>query len=322
MPSRFQGNFDAAVSYVDPKSGRNIYFVERPTSTFQYIFDYIVSGNYFDVPSFQENPSLIRNLRKEAEFFGLEGFLYQLKITKTFIPNSGEGDKGILYWLGTNKGTNTTYQNPFTIGSIHVGGWVDDESNDIDEFAASATSRANYVEYRAPLSFEIIQNHHLRAIQKLSWCEHAIKRLPIVLDLKSISVRPSHYSLRATTCYGMAGDWNFEGSLDGNDWDVLHAARSDGNLDFSVHNDHDATKLSVKLGELYDTVENESEEEQCKAIVNMVETEFRHTWELTPPPTKFYRYFRIIGAMPLDYDGENFCLHGEGIELFGDVYEE
>lgn len=55
-----------------------------------------------------------------------------------------------------------------------------------------------------------------------------------------------------------------------------------------------------------------------------VEREFRHTWQITPPSDIFCRYFRIIGVGP-DYEhGENAstCLHGVGLELYGDVHEE
>lgn len=70
-----------------------------------------------DSPSFQKEPSLVRNLRGEADFFGLEEMSNILKATKTFSPELG--DQGVLHWLGTNEGT-TSYQNPFKIGAIHV----------------------------------------------------------------------------------------------------------------------------------------------------------------------------------------------------------
>lgn len=49
----------------------------------------------------------------------------------------------------------------------------------------------------------------------------------------------------------------------------------------------------------------------------------RHTWTIDPPST-FYRYFRIIGS-GTDYErAENAsdCLHGVGLELYGDIHED
>lgn len=50
-------------------------------------------------------------------------------------------------------------------------------------------------------------------------------KIPVILDLKSVSLRLTAYSLRYDGC-GMT-DWNLEGSQDGKEWTVLHQARND-----------------------------------------------------------------------------------------------
>ena len=67
-----------------------------------------------------------------------------------------------------------------------------------------------------------------------------------------------------------------------------------------------------------------SREEKTQFCQEFAERELRHTWEITPPSDIFYRYFRIIGSGN-DYErAENSsnCLHGVGLELYGDIHEE
>jgi len=44
-----------------------------------------------------------------------------------------------------------------------------------------------------------------------------------------VTVKRAHYSLRYGTCLGMS-DWNFEASVDGVSWHILHEARQDRHL--------------------------------------------------------------------------------------------
>ena len=65
-------------------------------------------------------------------------------------------------------------------------------------------------------------------------------------------------------------------------------------------------------------------EEEVQVTQELVEREFRHTWEITPPSDVFFRYFRIIGS-GTDYEraeDSSDCLHCVGLELYGDVHEE
>lgn len=314
---RFNGNFDAGITYTDPQ-GRNVYFVERDPTAFPYIFKYMIAPACPNLPEFHADKPLIRSLRTEADFFGLVGLSEVLQTTYHLSPD--EGNQGLLYWLGCRKGT-TAYQNPYAIGAIHVGGWVDDavtnQQKAMFALARSASCRANFVHWQQPavlVSRSVNSRVSIESYNYLLWCDHGMERLPVVVDLKSVLLRPTHYSLRVSQCYGMQGDWNFEGSFDNTVWDVLHAARNDQHLCLSESSD-----IITKLDKSFPL--SSSDEQRSGALLRLIEQDYRHTWELTPPPTQFYRYFRIIGAGS-ENDVRDNCLHGEGLELYGDVHEE
>jgi len=324
---RFAGRFNADVSYTDERSGRQVYFVERDPEAFTYIFKYMITPDATrsttHMPDFDKDPALYRRIREDAEYFGLLGLVDLLQTTRSFTPT--ETHRGVLYWLGTHKGKAATYQNPYTLGAIHVGGWIDDAAENqhkaMFELARSATCRANFVQYQLPVSLRNSGGgggnsgrQSIESYNYLLWCDHGMERLPVTLDLKSILLRPTHYSLRVSQCYGMQGDWNFEGSLDNLIWDVLHSARGDDRLCLSESSD-----IITKLDKAFPSTSNN--QQRSEALLRLIEQDYRHTWELTPAPEKFYKYFRIIGAGSVDDIRDN-CLHGEGIELFGDVYEE
>lgn len=323
--NRFSGSFDARAAYRDA-NGLQVYFLERSGELFEYVFQYIVSLK-LELPRFHQNPVLWRNLRSEALYFGLESLYELLKITYTVSLNTG--NQGLLYWLGTRRGT-TDYQNPYSIGMVHVGGWVDDSAHSEEYLfglAGSNYSRKSFVQYRAePKDMDFSEmDRDLESVPvgsccRLLDCDHGGKRLPAVLDLKECFVRPTHFSLRASLCLGMDGDWNFEASEDGVSWQVLHASRDEDFL--RLRGDLANGKAGMRYVQRVFFEELElhqvNNQEAMDVLVSFLEREQRHVWQITPPSTNFYRYLRIIGAEELGIGG---CLHCEGIEIFGDVHE-
>lgn len=114
----------------------------------------------------------------------------------------------------------------------------------------------------------------------------------------------------------MNGYWNFEGSLDGTQWDILHASRGGAKLDLYLDCAETFFEAKMNISEFKGPEQNISDR-----VLDTVEHEFRYTWELTPPPTQFYRFFRIIGAGGREVGGFG-CLQWEGIELYFYVREE
>jgi hypothetical protein len=341
------GRWEAKVSYKDMQ-GRPVFFVERSPDLFRHVRDYILTGT-LHLPSSTPCMALRRALRMEAIYFGLQ--VNELKVCHSFSPT--RSNQGVLYFLGTNRGT-APYQNPYAIGAIHVGGWVDDsidledegfddpdEDSRLAKVAGSAASREALVHYRQRLTITTAEDSDavdgywtLGSPSRLLWCDHGSERLPVQINLKSISLRPTHYSLRVSKCYGMQGDWNFEASADGVQWDILHAARNDKNL-FVPSEDRIKHAVALSLSEL--STEKRTDERASDVLLGILEQDYRYTWQLEPAPTQFYQYFRIIGASEEghhheqgDHGGEETasedefgtCLHGEGLELFGDVCED
>ena len=312
--NRFGGSFDAKAAYRDP-NGLDVYFVERSGELFEYVFRYIVSLQ-LNLPDFHKNPVLWRNLRAEALYFGLESLYELLRITYVVTPNANNSShQGILYWLGTRRGT-TDYTNPFSMGACYVGGWVDDSANQ-DEYlfglAGGQYSRKSFVQYRAePKNMDF--SEHLALLTtvpigsscRLLDCDHGGKRLPAVLDLKAIQVRPTHFSLRASLCLGMDGDWNLEASEDGVTWDVLHASRNE-ETKLRLRGERANGKAAMRYVQRVFLEELElhqiNNKEAMDVLVSFLEREQRSTWAISSPHNNFYRYFRIIGADEIGVGG-------------------
>lgn len=335
--NRLQGRLDKEVAYTDPQD-RKVIFIERSPTRFEYVRDYLVSlsnNNNGGKPILRLAPgdlTLRRDLREEAEFFGLSGMTLALQVSQTFSPT--QTNRGVLYWLGTDCGKSDHYENPYAMGVINVSGWIDDEEahgeEEMFELARFARSRESFVHHRlkpqvtpAKKGSRIIPGEwEMEQFSCLQWCKHARKRLPVIVTLKTVMVRPTHYSLRVSECMGLAGDWNLEASVDGkkedDGWDVLHQARNDTSLKMEEGNDELKAQLTKTLAFYNDHVQGDNL--SAEVLLTILEQDYRHTWTLDPPPTKFYRHFRLIGASPKK--GDDLCLHGEGLEIYGDVYEE
>jgi hypothetical protein len=307
-------------------NGQSVYFVERDGRLFEkYIFSYLMN-NGLDLLQFTEAPTLWRQLRREAAFYALDGLSEWLHVTKTFEPNPDS--QGVLYWLGTNKGVHE-YRNPHAIGAVRVGGWVDlsdearialvgDNNVTIPMQATLPSSLQSLVQYRPPVLGSSNPDSCLWALNPCFnlFCGFSDHRLPVVINLRSISLRLTAYSLRYDI-HGMSY-WNLEASEDGSEWHVLHAARGDPHL----------IKPSVKQKKWLkkNIIESEklSTDEKSEHLLSFAERNHCHTWNIDPSPIVFYRFFRLIGIgtdMPEGVD-VNRCMHAVGLELYGDVHED
>ena len=78
----------------------HIIFPQKNQDLFKHILQYLRTN---EMPSaiggFANNSMLWRDLRKEAEFFALDGLSLLLKITFSCMPDI-DGGRGILHWLG------------------------------------------------------------------------------------------------------------------------------------------------------------------------------------------------------------------------------
>jgi hypothetical protein len=325
----------AEPTYKDDK-GIEIFFIDRNGSSFEHILEYIRTltlppalDNYY------QNPKLWNILRIEADCYGLTGLAELLKVTYSCSPNPFH--RGVLYWLGTKKGLEKcSYENPYVMGAVHVGGWVDDKEKypvmrpgegdddgrydwDMAHEAGSSASRAAFVQNRPKL--DVIELSDTGIIIKhsclsclLSWDQDGHQK-PVVIDFLSIRVRPTHFTLRLVTGGGTNGAWNFEGSVDGTTWETLyHAERGLLTIpDVPVFPWINSLKESWYTGP-----DNNDQvlEWASDVLQNRFEMHNRHTWEIENA-TEFYRYFRFIGSG----EDSELDLSGTGFELYGDVSE-
>jgi hypothetical protein len=299
-------------SMMDPErdhiaeNGREIYFIDRNPEVFKYVMEYLrIQKLPPEIGTFRDNPNLWRALREEAEFFCLGGLISLLKATHRCTPDV-DGGKGVLHWLGTNKGRDS-YINPYVRGAVDVTGWFDSPLT-LDLVQGSSARREFLVQHRSLPS----QSDYL------PWLSlYSNQRLPVLIDMRSIACCPSHYSLRLADCYrGMDGSWSFEGSVDGETWVLLHAGTNDGH---KLNREQiPQRQRELEQNWLRSLVANEAENWptlQC----DYMERHHRHTWQVNDTSDQYFRYFRIMGADPVDGEGKELCFIG--LEIYGRVYE-
>ncbi|KAL3807585.1 hypothetical protein ACHAXA_000387 [Cyclostephanos tholiformis] len=318
-------------SMMDPQrdhiadNGREIYFIDRNPEVFKYVLEYLRTLQLPpEIGTFQENPNLWRALRVEAEFYCLGGLISLLKATYSCSPET-DGGKGVLHWLGTKKGKDA-YENPYHSGAVDVTGWFDsfDALGEVDPGWGSYEKKTLLVEYR-PMprpqlrSSDIFMPGEGNVIFPCLAGYHSNQRLPVVVDMRGNVVSPSHYSLRYGACRGLDGNWNFEGSTDGEHWVLLHAGTNDGHK-LSLQRITERQR-AIELSWINNTLIriNGPENNWRSAYCDYMERHYRHTWEINNSSEQYFRYFRIIGADPVD--GEARSLHFIGLEIYGHVYE-
>lgn len=107
--SRFGGPMPPGAELpFDEEMACKVYFIDRDPHLFKYILAFLINAqrelpNNF--PSYKDAPVLWKDLKREADFFCLEGMKLILR-EQAFIHSCSPdlGDKDILYWLGTRQG--------------------------------------------------------------------------------------------------------------------------------------------------------------------------------------------------------------------------
>jgi len=347
---------DAGLDRVDDK-GRGIYKLDRNPTVFKYIMEYINTDKKpIGIGAYEKNKKLWELVRDEAFYFGLDHLIHLLRITFSCSPET-DGDQGIMYWLGTKKGT-SEYYNPYIRGAVDVSGLDNKgqahlpnrskgtendkmlmvqyrptpEGNEINSILEQVAD-ANEVD--SGLIYEIFSEVD-GAMMGCYACHSDDAGGSINFHLRDgVAISPTHYSIRSGGCYGMAGDWNLEASTDGRKWDVIHESRikqpklyggvNGENVCYQNDNEKGCMKIwnmALKCGDT---------ESRKKAVCDHMEANHRQTWQVNNTRGNIYTYFRFLSIQVPEVDDDDYdddddyretCLHGIGFEVYGDVYEE
>jgi len=323
---------DAGLDRVD-NEGRDIYKLDRDPTVFNYIMDYIDTNKKpIGIGAYEMNKKLWRLVGEEALYFGLDSLVQLLRITFTCSPNVDEGlgasGKGIMHWLGTKKGA-SEYVNPYSSGAIDISLWSDEGK--IEEI--DMKSKELMVQYRPSPegvrsvgcsesgTFEGIFSSAFGAMMGCNASDSDCVGHSIGIHLlNGVAVSPTHYSITNSGCYGMAGDWNLEASVDGRTWNVIHESRGESPLYGGI--------LDGERKQLWDRVESCEEVERIDAVCDYMEENHRNTWRVVNTSGNFYTHFRFM-SIEINQEGDwtsreyrETCLHGINFEVFGDVYED
>jgi len=340
-----------------------VIFVDRDPELFQRVLSFMRSGSLAGIPSFAAAPDLWRALREEANFFGVSELCAALHEThRCTFQHTGDGN-GVLAWIGHNKGRRDTYVNPHTAGSVLVFSSVHDlaphdpatgnrrqppvNECELDmmltDWIEHDDAHKDFVAFERDYILCRIRPHIPGgAVRRVDWtcsCEASDGRwcsingrsdlVYIAVDLRSIFLRPTAYTLcGATSCSAMR-HWNFAASTDGITWDILHKARNESGLHATrVGDEH----MSIVAG-LADAAEDlsqlsEDTQSSLRQVAKRLSLSCRKTFPLSPVPSTYYRYFRVSNisledwAAVRDADDPSDCMHFGGLELYGSVHEE
>ena len=337
---------DAGLDRVDDK-GRDIYALDRDPNIFKYIIEYIDTDKKpIGIGVYEKNKKLWGLVKDEAIYFGLDSLVQLLMITFSCSPEDNGECKGIMYWLGTLKGT-TKYCNPYSRGDVDISGWFEDAEKDFTEEEVSImvqhrpnpegnalASRLEQDMYDDEVNIsddEIDQIFDVPGVMMGCDASHPDEcsddKYVYIQLLNGASVSPTHYSIRNGACYGMSGDWNLEASTDGRTWDIIHEARG-----------RQPTLYRKSFYWKYKTLENQSlwnRARSCQGslsakkevVCEHMERNQRQTWKVNSTTGNFYTHFRFVSievclTRGSQGDVRQSCLHGVGFEIFGDVREE
>ena len=314
----------AGDEYQDEHS-RTVYFIDRNGESFHYILDFLRKGSV-NVPSYASKPHLWKDLREEAMFYCINGLCNALYTTHEIKLNR-EG-RGIFFWLGTKKGKDQQYQNPYGAGLVNIVDGTDgpipgipQNMNDYDAFEYTPGA---LIQFRAPvmdfMTFDPIHMDMCFAYKRCGYFKGP--RFAVVVDLQTIKVRPTAYSLRLAG--NSCRNWNLEASLDGSSgsWHILHAARDDEHL--TEPSGDELACLSNRMKALLesDIASNECQKEAYDLRLAYAEEKLRHTWDIHVDGgcDNFYQFFRLT-SMP-DAEVHTIGLDAVGFELYGEIHEE
>lgn len=298
---RFNGEyFNPGSSRVD-EFGRSVYFIDRSSDLFEYILKYLTE-NEQSWPSFVENKTLWRRLKREAEFYGLFELVEILKTTHRCSYNENLSilarGKGILYFLGTKQGQSETYTNPADLGLVEMRQDADPMNHEYASFfqyrplrnkCEASFGRYYYnIETRGGLQMSNCnESHHLQNASNTA-----------AITFHTVKMRPTHISLRYGSSFG-TNTFDFEASKDKKTWINLCKVRpnvQNGRLNTLCPSEDTVGKYLNEYNYEFkrNRCENDPTDER-EYWTKILEQKHREVWKVDEKNNDFYRYFRIKG---------------------------
>ncbi|ELR15743.1 K+ channel tetramerization subfamily protein [Acanthamoeba castellanii str. Neff] len=175
------------------KDEDGFFFIDRPGAPFEHILHYLQTG-VFIPPT---DPALLKAVQLEADFYQIESLIDQ-STWHDFTFSDLDDNRGVLYWLGTKKGT-ALYRSPVDAGLVKVVG---------------AYNGRNLIERTAGDG----------------GCCYALDQ-SFTIELP-VAVRPNRYCLSYATATGCRrpANWSLSASVDGKAWATLCAHVDDRSL--------------------------------------------------------------------------------------------
>lgn len=334
-------NFADDVAYTDSHTGTPIFFIERDGDLFAYVLKYLTRLT-LNLPQYDDdnNKHIWRDLRLEAEYFSLDGLSDILSATNQFPydEKSRANSQGILYWLGTGRGTkaHSHYTNPLKVRGrgpdnrdtsiLEVSiGFLDPQTNFFQDHSDTILAW-NLLQHRKKTDLNSETLEPINGSTPLWFQPNYLSQqvplglaapgpptppTPRVLRLGSILVRPTHFSIRLPYQIVMLDDavkvlasLVLNVSDDGVTWDTMQLTQMEPVLGAIKRKEMCAEIAAIFSAPQAPLLQS------TNRLIDVAETFLRSTWRVDGPSNYYYKYFSL-GNVP--------NLSGVGIELYGDV---
>uniref|UniRef100_A0A7S4DK60 BTB domain-containing protein n=5 Tax=Lotharella globosa TaxID=91324 RepID=A0A7S4DK60_9EUKA len=320
----FNGRFSTTALPSDKKDTPYACFIDRSPEVFGLILDYLRIGPDFQLPRAAD---VRRKLLIEAKFYGLTPLVQMLEapiVTKFDYRFDGDTN-GIFFHLGTLR--SKEWANPGISGEVRITASrgmcqnLESLSSDEDGEVEGPISKLNF-----PLALycgrpsQEFPKKPFRFFE-LSSCDayDSSDGAWVAFDFGKRRVNMTRYTLRYGDCYGLGGCWDWHGSNDGKEWELVQNVRND----FHLNCEHPQFPKQFHVPTTIATV---TTLKRLKAIRRRAIL-CSHTFPVKESKS-FYRYLRISkpritgGVKTKTAKHDQCCLHFWGLEIYGSLSTE
>uniref|UniRef100_A0A7S2XET1 BTB domain-containing protein n=1 Tax=Lotharella oceanica TaxID=641309 RepID=A0A7S2XET1_9EUKA len=328
----FNGRFSTTALASDKKDTPYACFIDRSPEVFGLILDYLRNGPDFQLP---QAADVRRKLLIEAKFYGLTPLVRMLEapIVHEFDHRFDGDTNGIIFFLGTLR--SQQWANPCITGEVRVTASrgmcqnLESLSSDEDGEVEGPIGKLNFplALYCARPSQEFPKKPF--RFFELSSCNayDSSDGAWVAFDFGRRRVNMRRYTMRYGDCYGLGGCWDWHGSNDGKQWELVQSVRNDSHLNC----EHPKFPKQFHVPTTIATV---TTLKRLKAIRRRAIL-CSHTFTVkeskqsrSSSASSFFRYLRISkpripgGVKTTTAEHDQCCLHFWGLEIYGSLSTE